>query len=66
MILFDAHKLDISDEFKEVLDAMKQYEEKVSWNIDVKVDAGHDNICQMAIIKIFLFWNNGLLNLRWG
>ena len=29
LILFDAHKLDISDEFKKVLDAMKQYEEKV-------------------------------------
>ena len=29
LILFDAHKLDISDEFKRVLDAMKPYEEKV-------------------------------------
>ena len=34
LILFDAHKLDISDEFKRVLDAMKQYEEKVIRGID--------------------------------
>ena len=30
LILFDAHKLDISDEFKKVLDAIKQHEEKVN------------------------------------
>ena len=30
LILFDAHKLDISDELKNVLDAIKQHEENLT------------------------------------
>ena len=44
LLLFDAHKLDISDEFKKVLDAMKQYEEKVMTISFIEKSCSHSYI----------------------
>jgi hypothetical protein len=49
LILFDAHKLDISDEFKKVLDAMKQYEEKVNLNVDILISDIDIQFCRCGL-----------------
>ncbi|KAL4697569.1 hypothetical protein H8959_003267 [Pygathrix nigripes] len=68
ILLFDAHKLDISDEFSEVIKALKNHEDKIRVGAeqgrpdrDAAADAGIINTPEVVRVYIGSFWSHPLL-----
>ena len=51
ILLFDAHKLDISDEFKQAIQAIRKQEDKIRIVLN-KVDSRHDIMIMMMMSDV--------------